>query len=65
MDLFNFYRHVTESMLNYLFFVGMSFFGYMMFCLFVNFVTECIIKIVFSYRVSMADEDKPKDPWVK
>jgi len=49
--MLDFYKHITESIPNYLVFVLFVVIAYVLFCMVTSFVTNLIIKVILAIRV--------------
>ena len=57
MNVFDFYKMVTDSIASYLVFVAFMFAMYLMSSIFIAFCTEQFIKIVLSFRVPLVPQE--------
>ena len=48
--MLNFYKHITETIPNYLMFVVFMVVAYMLFCMVTTFTTDLIIKVILAIR---------------
>lgn len=51
--MFDFYKHITETIPNYLMFVTFMVVVYMLFCMCVTFVTDQLIKVILAMRAPL------------
>jgi|TARA_R110000868_G_scaffold7148_2_gene39266 hypothetical protein len=51
--MFDFYKHITESIPNYLMFVLFMVVAYMLFCMVTTFATDLVIKVILAIRAPM------------
>ena len=49
-SMLNFYKHITETIPNYLMFVVFMVVAYMLFCMVTTFTTDLIIKVILAIR---------------
>ena len=51
--MLDFYKHITETIPNYLTFVLFMVIAYMLFCMVTTFATDLIIKVILAIRAPM------------
>lgn len=52
-SMLDFYKHITETIPNYLTFVLFMVIAYMLFCMITTFATDLIIKVILAIRAPM------------
>lgn len=52
-SMLDFYKHITETIPNYLTFVLFMVIAYMLFCMITTFTTDLIIKVILAIRAPM------------
>ena len=52
--MLDFYKHITETIPNYLTFVLFMVIAYMLFCMVTTFATDLIIKVILAIRAPMS-----------
>lgn len=62
MTIFDCYKLITETPWNYLIFLAMLAIVYLFVCMVLNYVTDCICKIIIACRAPMVVPRPPANP---
>ena len=62
MTIVDLYKHITETIPNYLTFLVLMALIYLFFCLTLSYVTECVCKIIIAIRAPITASRPPEKP---